>query len=99
MRPHPPARQVTPDDDVYYIVKLKQTHERLGHADSKKIYEAVRLDASGIYRDEVEWFADHRRRWEFNRPNRSKAPLQPIGSGGINKRVQTRHAVRVFRVL
>lgn len=87
MRPHLPARQVTLDDDVYYIVK--QTHERLGHAGSKKIYEAVRLDVYGINRDEVEWFADHCRRCELSRPNCRKAPLQPIGSGGINKRVQT----------
>lgn len=30
-----PLRQATLDDDVYYIIK--QTHESLGHASSKKI--------------------------------------------------------------
>jgi hypothetical protein len=83
---HLPLRQVALDDDVYYIIK--QTHERLGHAGSKKTYEAVRLDAYGINREECEWFTDHCRRCELNRPNRGKALLQPIESGGTNKRCQ-----------
>jgi IS30 family transposase len=81
-----PLRQAALDDDIYYIIK--QTHERLGHAGAKKTYEAVRLDAYGINRDECEWFTDHCRHCELNRPNRGKAPLQPIESGGTNQRCQ-----------
>lgn len=83
---HLPLRQVALDDDVYYVIK--QAHERLGHAGYKKTYEAVRLDVYGINREEVEWFTDHCRRCEMNRPNHSRAPLQPIESSGTNKRCQ-----------
>jgi IS30 family transposase len=72
--------------NVYYVIK--QAHERLGHAGYKKTYEAVRLDVYGINREEVEWFTDHCRRCEMNRPNHSRAPLQPIESSGTNKRCQ-----------
>jgi hypothetical protein len=52
-----PLRQVTPDDDVYYVIK--QAHERLEHASYKKTFEAVRQDIYGINREEVKWFTDH----------------------------------------
>jgi hypothetical protein len=81
-----PLRQVALNDDVYYIIK--QAHERLGHAGYKKTFEAIRLDAYGINREEVEWFTDHCRRCEMNRPNHTRAPLQPIETGGTNKRIQ-----------
>jgi hypothetical protein len=83
---HLPLRQVALDDDVYYVIK--QAHERLGHAGYKKTHEAVRRDVYGINREEVEWFTDHCRRCEMNRPNQSRAPLQPIESGGTNQRCQ-----------
>jgi transposase InsO family protein len=81
-----PLRQAALDDDVYYVIK--QAHERLGHAGYKKTFEAVRLDVYGINREEVEWFTDHCRRCELNRPNHSRAPLQPIESSGTNQRCQ-----------
>jgi hypothetical protein len=70
----------------YYIVIL--AHECLGYAGSRNIYEALRLDAYGINRDECEWFTDHCRRCELKRPNCGKSPLQPIKSSGTNKRCQ-----------
>jgi hypothetical protein len=81
-----PLRQAALDDDVYYVIK--QAHERLGHAGYKKTFEAVRLDVYGINREEVEWLTDHCRRCELNRPNHSRAPLQPIESSGTNMRCQ-----------
>jgi hypothetical protein len=81
-----PLRQVTLDDDVYYIIK--QTHERLKHVDYKKTFEAVRVNAYGINREEYEWFVNHCRRCKLNKSNLSKPPLQPIESGGTNKRIQ-----------
>jgi hypothetical protein len=83
---HLSLRQVALDDDVYYVIK--QAHERLGHAGYKKTFEAVRQDIYGINREEVEWFTDHCRRCEINRPNYNRAPLQPIESSGTNKRCQ-----------
>src|SRR5205807_900074 len=83
---HLPLRHVALDDDVYYVIK--QAHERLGHVGYKKTHEAVRRDVYGINCEEVEWFTDHCRRCEMNKPNQSRAPLQPIESGGINQRCQ-----------
>ena len=72
---HLPARQVALDDDVYYITK--QTHERLGQRPAlRRAMKLFALDAYGITRDEVEWFTDHCRRCELNRPNPSEAPLR-----------------------
>jgi predicted protein tyrosine phosphatase len=47
-----PLCQAVLDQEIYYVIK--QTHERLGHAGSKKTYEAIHLDAYGINREECE---------------------------------------------
>jgi len=83
---HLPLRQVVLDHDVHYVIK--QVHERLGHSGYRKTYEAVRPEAYGISREEVKWFIDHCLHCEMNRPNRSRAPSQPIESGDTNKRCQ-----------
>ena len=70
---HLPLRHVALDDDVYYVIK--QAHERLGHVGYKKTHEAVCRDVYGINCEEVEWFTDHCRRCEMNKPNQSRAPL------------------------
>jgi hypothetical protein len=67
-----PLRQVALNDDVYYVIK--QVYERLKHA-GYKTFKAVRLDSYGINRKKVEWFIDHCRRYELNRPNYSRPPL------------------------
>ena len=81
---HLPLHQVALDDDVYYVIK--QTHERLRHADYKKTYKAVYRDVYGINREEVEWFIDYYRRCEINKPNYSRASLQSIKFNNTNQR-------------
>jgi hypothetical protein len=81
-----PLHQVTLNDDVYYVIK--QVHERLKHAGYKKTFKAIRLNVYGINREEVKWFIDHCRRYELNRPNHSRPPLQSIKLSDINKRCQ-----------
>lgn len=72
--------------DAFHFVK--RAHEELQHAGYHKTYNHLCRTIYGISRADVKWLVNKCQICLFNRPNKTRGPLQPIVSTHILERIQ-----------
>ena len=74
---------------MYQVLSIiEKVHSQVQHAGQHKTFDAVQEQYYGITRKEVDSLLQHCRVCALNKPNRSKAPLEPIVVERLFERVQ-----------